>query len=279
MVGVDNAELAFPADLPAGLCAGDFTAGVRFPATVRLSNASGAIRPDSSPDLRGAALKITLPGGAEHDLLMTSYPVSHARDATQFVEVAQIGAGPEDQVLARMLAAFGQSETDRILGNLKRANRPSASLALESYWSRGAVLWGDVGPVRFRLSPLSGSAPPPDAVPLDGADALLYDFAERLRSSPVRFALHVQKFVSEELTPIEDGAVEWKEHDSPWLRVATLTIPAQGLLDAEGQAARDRVDKLAFNPWHAPAQFRPLGNLNRARRVIYPASARQWQDG
>lgn len=67
VIGVDNAELAFPADLPAGLRAGDFTAGARLPVTVRLSNASGAIRPDSSPDLRGAALKITLPGGTEHD--------------------------------------------------------------------------------------------------------------------------------------------------------------------------------------------------------------------
>jgi len=56
VVGVDNAELAFPADLPAGLSAGDFTPGARLPATVRLSNASGSIRPDSSPDLRGAAL-------------------------------------------------------------------------------------------------------------------------------------------------------------------------------------------------------------------------------
>jgi hypothetical protein len=61
--------------------------------------------------------------------------------------------------------------------------------------------------------------------------------------------------------------------------VATLTIPTQDLLEAKGQATRDRVDTLAFNPWHAPARFRPLGNRNRARRVVYPASARQWQDG
>jgi hypothetical protein len=279
VVGVDNAELAFPAGLPAGRRAGDFTPGARLPATVRLSNASGTIRADSSPDLRGAALKVTLPGGAEHDLLMTSYPVSHARNADQFVEVAQIGAGPEDQVLPRMLAAFGQSETDRILGNLRQANRPSASLALESYWSRGAVLWGDVGPVRFRLSPLTASPPPAKAGATDEADGLQDDFAARLRTSPVQFGLHLQKFVSEELTPIEDGAVEWKEHDSPWLHVATLTIPAQDLLDTKGQATRDRVDTLAFNPWYAPVQFRPLGNLNRARRTVYPASARQWQDG
>ncbi|MFF4118872.1 hypothetical protein ACFY0P_36260 [Streptomyces sp. NPDC001714] len=278
VVGVDNAELAFRTDLPSDLWAGDFTAGARLPAVVRLSNASGTVRPDGSPDLRGAALKLTLPGGGEHDLLMTSYPVSHARDATQFVEIARIGAGPKPLVLPRMLARLGPAETARVLRNLRQANRPSPGLALESYWSRGAVLWGATGPVRFRLSPLGpldNPAPPP-ALPPDSPDALQADFAARLSDASVRFALHIQKYVSERLTPIEDGAVEWKESDSPWLAVATLTIPAQNTLDAKGRATRDRIDTLAFNPWHAPAEFRPLGNLNRARRTVYTASAREW---
>lgn len=275
VVGVDNAEITFRTDLPADLCAGDFTAGARLPAIVRLSNASGTVRPDGGPDLRGAALKITLPNGAEHDLLMTSYPVSHARDATQFVKVAKIGAGPKPLVLPRMLAAFGPSETARILRNLRQANRPSASLALESYWSRGAVLWSHTGPVRFRLSPLSSPTPAPTP-PLDSADSLQAEFAARLSNSPVRFALHIQKYVNDQLTPIEDGAVEWKESNSPWLSVATLAIPTQNILDPKGLATRHHIDTLAFNPWHAPAEFRPLGNLNRARRTVYAASAGEW---
>ncbi|MFQ3555351.1 hypothetical protein QZN11_00845 [Streptomyces gramineus] len=282
VVGVDNAELAFRDDLPADLQAGEFTAGARLPAVVRLSNASGAIRPDGSPDLRGAALGLTLPSGREHDLLMTSYPVSHARDAHQFVEIARIGAGPKLLVLPRMLVKFGPSETARVLHNLRQANRPSPGLALESYWSRGAVLWGDAGPVRFRLGPLNPLSRPEGAAPRtpspsDSPDALQADFAARLSDAPVRFALHVQKFVSERLTPIEDGSVEWKESDSPWLPVAVLTIPSQDILTAQGRTARDHVDALAFNPWNAPSEFRPLGNLNRARRTVYAASARQWQ--
>ncbi|MEV7323061.1 hypothetical protein [Streptomyces sp. NPDC093970] len=276
VVGVDDAELAFRADLPDDLRAGDFTPGARLPAVVRLSNAAGVVGPDGNPDLRGAALKITLPGGGEHDLLMTSYPVSHARDATQFVEIAEIGAGSADQIRSRLVARFGAAETARILDNLGQANRPSASLARESYWSRGAVLWGNTGPVRFRLSP-AGAPDPASAAPTESPEGLRADFAGRLSDGPVCFALHVQRYVSERLTPIEDGAVEWKEDDSPWLHVATLTIPAQDLLGEKGRATRDRVDALAFNPWHAPADFRPLGNLNRARRTVYTASAAEWQ--
>jgi hypothetical protein len=276
VVGVEGAELAVADDLAPELRVGHFVPGARLPVTVRLSNASGTVRSDSVPDLRGAAVKIALPSG-EHDLLMTSYPVSHARNADQFVAVARIGAGPPHDVQARLLAEFGPAEAGRIAANLRQANRPSASLALESYWSRGAVLWGDAGPVRFRLSPLQ-APPPTGAAPTGAPDALEAEFAGRLRDAPVRFALHVQKFVSEELTPIEDGAVEWMEHDSPWLPVATLSIASQDILSDLGRAARDRVDRLAFNPWYAPDEFRPLGNLNRARRVVYPASARQWQD-
>jgi hypothetical protein len=55
---------------------------------------------------------------------MTSYPVSHARNADQFVAVAQIGAGPPQEVQPRLLAEFGPAETKRIVDNLRQANRP-----------------------------------------------------------------------------------------------------------------------------------------------------------
>jgi hypothetical protein len=35
------------------------------------------------------------------------------------------------------------------------------------------------------------------------------------------------------------------------------------------------VEQVAFNPWQTTEDFRPLGNLNRARRVVYDASATQ----
>ncbi len=57
--------------------------------------------------------------------------------------------------------------------NLKHATRTSDGLALESYWSRGAILWGDAGPVRFQLSPLDPLAFP-EPIPHD----LLYQFKQ-----------------------------------------------------------------------------------------------------
>lgn len=276
VVGVVDAELLVDNDLPSFLQAGYFTAGTSYRTTVRLSNASGTLRSDAEPDVRGAALKISVSASEVHDLLMTSYPVSHARNADQFVEVARIGSGNKALVLPRMLLKFGPSETLRIVHNLKHATRTSASLALESYWSRGAILWGDAGPVRFQLSPLDPLASP-EPVPADDPNRLRLEFAARLRHAAVQFRLCVQKFVNETTTPIEDGAIEWKELDAPWIPVATLTIPQQDLLSDSAQTTRQEVDKLAFNPWNTTPEFRPLGNLNRARRIVYSASAKAWQ--
>ena len=55
--------------------------------------------------------------------------------------------------------------------------------------------------------------------------------------------------------------------------VGRLVIPAQDLATAEARSTERHVGRLAFTPWNTPDAFRPLGNLNRARRAVYDASA------
>jgi len=69
-------------------------------------------------------------------------------------------------------------------------------------------------------------------------------------------------------TPIEDATVEWTEADAPWHAVARIRIPKQQVDDAARSA---RCEQMAFNPWHALAEHRPLGSMNRARKEIYRA--------
>ena len=66
--------------------------------------------------------------------------------------------------------------------------------------------------------------------------------------------------------PIEDPTVEWK---SAWERVATIEIDAQ---DFDFPARWEWGNKLSFSPWHALEEHRPLGGINRARKIVYPAS-------
>jgi hypothetical protein len=102
---------------------------------------------------------------------------------------------------------------------------------------------------------------------------LTHELSRRLGTSDVVFELCVQRYVDATRTPIENGAADWREQDAPVVPVATLTIPRQDLDTADARAAALRVDQLAFDPWDTTDEFRPLGNLNRARKAAYPASS------
>jgi catalase len=275
VLGTVNAKLRILDDIASDLRVGYFQPGREYAATIRLSNANGTRRADGQRDMRGAALRITVSATEAHDLLMTSYPVSHARNARQFVTFAEAVAGDKLLVLPRLLLAVGPFETIRMLRNVKNATgHPVRSLALETYWSRGAILWGQAGPVRYQLRPSPG-APGAPSVSQSDPDYLRHELAKRLERGDVGFELWVQRYVDATLTPIEDGSIEWTEGSSKPIKVATLTIPKQDIGADEARAAERLVDQLAFNPWHTTEEFRPLGNLNRARKAVYGASSAQ----
>ncbi|MFF4364775.1 peroxidase family protein [Streptomyces sp. NPDC001594] len=279
VLGVENARLRFVDDLPPELRTGFARPGAEYPATVRLSNANGARQPDQAPDLRGAAVRVTAGPEEAHDLLMTSHPVSHARDAREFVAFAKAMAGADSTprkafaLFVRLPLAVGWSTAARMRHNVRAGTRRTVrSLALETYWSRGAILWGDAGPVRYQLRPAGDAAPAPAPSPGD-PDHLHRELAQRLKGGDVVFELYVQRYVDDRRTAVEDGTAEWKEHDTPPVRVATLTVPRQDIDSAEARTAAARVEQLAFNPWNTTEEFRPLGNLNRARKAAYEASS------
>jgi Catalase len=274
LVGVRNAVLHIDDDLPIDFATGYFRPGKRFAVTARISNASPVCSGDAGRDMRGVVLRLDLEDGRYHDLLMTSYPVSHARDAKQFIEVAKIATGPKALILPRLFYKLGLAETRRIIANIKAGSRAVESVASLQFWSRAALLWGDAGPVRYTLRPLVTSEFKKPNV--EDPNYLANEFAARLLRGEIRYRFALQRFVDEETTPIEDGSVEWRESDSPFVEVATLVIPQQDLRSDEARTVSAAVDGLAFNPWNCPPPFRPLGNLNRARGPVYAASAAEW---
>ena len=159
VLAVENAELLFRDDLPDELKVGFAKPGAHYRATVRISNAANCAGPDYAPDLRGMALRIHVTDDEQHDLLATNFPVSHARNARQFVKFAVATAGGRVSRLVGVVGlafTLGPLETIRILRNISAARRSTRSVALESYWSRGAISWGDLA-VRYLLRPAPGT--------------------------------------------------------------------------------------------------------------------------
>ncbi len=274
-LAVPDAVLRFRNDLPADLRVGFAQPGASYPVTARFSNASGTGRPDPAPDLRGVALRVTVSAEESHDLLMTNFPVSHARDARQFVDFATATAGSTPQKvvgLVRLVTRHGIRETVRMLRNIRNGRgRTVASIVTESYWSRGALRWGDHA-VRYLLRPAADTPPAPSASSSDPA-YLSKEVARRLAVGDVSLELCVQRYVDDRQTPIEDTAVAWTEAVSPPVPVAVLTLRQSDVTTVGALAHARVVDAMAFNPWNTTDDFRPLGNLNRARKAAYDASS------
>jgi hypothetical protein len=271
--GVKNAQLRIGSDISEDLRIGLFQPGAIYPVTVRLSNASGAIEPDSKGDLRGIAVRVHVGEDRDQDFLMTNAAASHARDARQFMVAAKAAASKSKLgTILGLVRGLGPSETIRMLLVIARSARKVDSLVTEQYSSRSAFTIGPYA-VKLRLQPVP--SPQRASGGADGAsgdDFLREDLVARLKRSDIVWDLQIQRYRDEQRTPIEDGTVLWDERVSPAETMGQLVIPQQDLTTAEAHGTAEDVDRLEFNPWNALPEHRPLGSLNRARQIVYPAS-------
>jgi hypothetical protein len=137
--------------------------------------------------------------------------------------------------------------------------------ATEPMYSAAPIACGPYA-VRVRLLPASDK-PLPDA-----SNDWAADIGRQLAAGPLVHELQLQFFVDEQRTPIEDASVNWTEDVAPYLTVARLTIPQQALDDPAAGALFKEVEQAVFDPWDALAEHRPLGDVMRARKVVYFAS-------
>src|SRR4051794_6898610 len=301
--GICNAEFHISPNLPEDLRAGFFQPGRTYPATVRLSNADGLNRPDDELDLRGIAVRLSFEDREPHDFVFVNAPVSHVRDAVEFMIVttalARKGllptlAGDVMDFLAHIQEIAGKlrhnGATDffeslknhlqsqftavqmlTILGGQVIRSASIKSLVVQDYWGRPPLKLAEAA-VQLKLEHTTRKKLQPES---SGPGLLRDDLQRRLKKRPVVFQFKVQRFVDEETTPIEDTSKEWNEEDSPFVTVAKLVIPPQDLGTPEAKADDAQVDALRFSPWNNITDdfLRPLGSMNRARRLAYQASA------
>ncbi|HEU5118390.1 MAG TPA: DUF1304 domain-containing protein, partial [Isosphaeraceae bacterium] len=131
------------------------------------------------------------------------------------------------------------------------------------YWSQTPYALGPLE-VKFALRPdLTLSAKPPSC---RSKDRLREAVHFQLSNSEARFDFLVQTRTDPETMPIEDASVEWDASRAPFQKVATVRIPAQ---EFDFPAMWDFAENLSFTPWHSLEAHRPLGGINRARRVVY----------
>ena len=66
--------------------------------------------------------------------------------------------------------------------------------------------------------------------------------------------------------PVEDPTIVWDEIKAPFIEVATIRIPKQQF---NSEAQQTFCENLSYTPWHALAEHRPVGGINRVRKTVY----------
>lgn len=257
--------------LPAFARHGLFAAPGRFDVWVRLSNGGLDRAPDRMPDVRGVALRVlgvqgdsALGNGPakSQDFTLINQEVFAFPKSDEFVEFVVAAAGGGGALLKHLVKRYGLlGGPVRLLKMLKTVGKSFGGFATETVFSAAPMACGPYA-VRVRLVPAAANGAPTSGANKDwGAD-----FSARLATQDLFWDLQLQPFVSEALTPIEDASVNWP---TPYTTVARLTLPRH---DNKGEAAEDfakQVEAAVFDPWQALAAHRPLGDVQRARKVVY----------
>lgn len=250
----------------------------RYKSWIRFSNSGSnmANADDRTKDARGMAIKLlnvgdnlkgikNLNGGNTQEFIAHNSPaffVTSVRDYNQFVATK---GDPNYFVQGYNPFKWRLRE----LWQLVTAYAPPPKSPLwTQYFSNTAY---KLGPNNIKFMMQSCVAPVNQkSAKTDDPNFLKNTLSHELANGDACMQLMVQVQDANKTMPIEDATILWKESDSPFLPVATITILKQTFDSPEQQQF---CENLSFSPWNALEEHRPVGALNRARKWAYDASS------
>ncbi len=273
--GCVRAEFIVP-ELPASLRVGVFAQACTYPAWIRFSNATGlgrdgTYRSDIKRDVRGMAIKLL---GVKGEKILEDEKDATTQDFLLITPEALIA--PDVATFARLL---GKPNPLRLLWfflnpfDLHLRELGIGIRSLKKHANPLHIFYASVVPYRFGDRAVKYRARPvvaqPDEIPKSPPDDYLRAaMRQQLAATEARFDFMIQVQTDPYTMPIEDATAVWDEDLSPFQKVATIRIPAQHFDTAAQQTF---CEDLSFTPWHSLSEHRPLGGINRARKVVYQA--------
>jgi hypothetical protein len=261
-------------DLPKELRVGVFSAPRRFSAWIRFSNAGGfapvgGTVADSVRDVRGMAIKLLDVPGKK---LLAGEEDATTQDFLLFTAREFLGGGPKhffDLMAAvtshKLALPWFLLKNPRMTLVFLRSLKKHSNLFHLQYFSAVPYALGPLA-VKYSVKPhaprhMVFSDPPTD-------NFLRDRMVKQLAEGDVVFDFRIQVQADPHTMPIEDGFAVWDEVASPYRKVATITIPKQNFDSPELLRC---CENSSFNPWHCLPEHRPMGAINRVRRIVYQA--------
>lgn len=266
--GCMKASFAINENLPEELKVGVFDQERTYPAYVRFSTGSGRVESDTKKEFLGLGIKLMNVDGEKlianekhtQDFLLISTNVEAVRTSKEFLKIVQASVSGSPMSYFFNPSDLHIKEFMQVLASKKHHPTP-----LEiRYWSTTPYLFAEGNAVKYSVQ---SCGPTTRELPEELTDNYLREvMVEQLKSGDACFDFMVQFQKDPYNQPIEDAFIEWDEEQTSFIKVAKLTIPSQ---DFDTPEKNTFCENLSFNPWHARIEHRPLGNMNRARKVVY----------
>ncbi|PHS33458.1 MAG: catalase [Methylophaga sp.] len=234
---------------------------------IRFSNGTPKIANDAEKDSRGIAIKLlnVVEQGQTQEFLLHNSPAFFSTNLDDYNDLVE----SEDKLQYFLKGYNPFNWRLRELSNvLNTLSPPPYSPIWEEYFSNTAYKLGPHN-VKYKVQscqPFNQISEQDQTDP----DFLQKTLATELENGGACLQFMVQLQDANKHMPIEDPSVLWKESDSPYIAIATITIPQQQFDTAEQQQF---CENLSFSPWNALAEHKPIGALNRVRKMVYQASS------
>ncbi len=260
-------------EVPPDLRVGVFAEAKNFNAWIRYSNGNPTPQADKVGDGRGMAIKLMgVPGKklleAEideetQDFLMIDYPVFFVDTAKNYLTFTR---EQQDGNAIKYFIGIRNPESWHLKGaEIARAiTKVHVVNPLETrYWSMAPYLLGDKA-VKYSAKPCEVHEGLYEKS--DSYNFLAENMQKNLEGGEGCFDFMVQLQADAKKMPVENPMVEWSVKESPFVTVARIRIPSQEFRSEEQMTF---CENLSYTPWHALPEHRPLGGINRMRRVVY----------
>ncbi|WP_157938121.1 catalase family protein [Acinetobacter junii] len=253
---------------------GIFIPNKNYDAWIRFSNASSdASKADYEKDARGMAIKILGVTGNKileneknattQDFIMINHPVFFADNASRYLKF--VDATSSDSILKKLKLPFtlGFKGTKNAFS---AANSKITNPINSRYWSMVPYQLGsgaDRKAVKYSVKPCTQTSE--FITKQTNPDYLRTALRSTLQEKNVCMEFMVQPRTSSNMS-VEDSMTEWKESIAPFYTVAIINIPKQ---EFDTPEQNQFCENLSFTPWHSLPEHKPLGAINRMRKIIY----------
>lgn len=278
--GFVKGTLTVPEDLSPHLKQGLFAVPGTYHVAARYANEPVFLQDDKEPGPRGMAMRVfdvkgeRIPGIqgnkdlSTQDFFWNNAPMIELTDLDTCLDIMTLREKYFDDpaALSRHLKLRKDLIKQHAPGML-----PNTHILSHSFYSQSAFRFGDFYG-HMSLQPLHDS--PAGKVSSSNPHNALKDWMlDYFKGQNARYAFKIQLGTSPEHHPTEDASVVWDEATAPYQTIGVLEFPRQNSFSQERRVFWE--DQMKLNPWRGLEAHRPLGSINRLRRVVYEASTKK----